>query len=119
MTTTQTSEVEQLWVAARDRAEDWRNLRRPAAAMRRVIRALAEHGPAHEGEIARLARVSQPNLTRSYLPKLRLYGFVDPPLLVHPNEVKPEGQGGGRPARVWALTPAGQWLAEALRAETT
>lgn len=110
-----TNEVERIWVTARDTAGDWRNLRRPAAAMTRVIEVLAKSGPLHEGEIARRSGARQENVHRAYLPKLEMYGLAQ---VVKVEVSSGLGhQGGGRPARHWVLTLTGQRLAQALADE--
>lgn len=105
--------VERLWTATavRNALTDGRGHRaRPSDGIIAVLTALAE--PTHGAALARAAGQDQGNTTR-WLAQLEARGFAE-----RVQHVPGLGnQGGGRPAVIWALTPAGALLAAALVAE--
>lgn len=104
--------VERLWMGARSRAGHPFGRRRPEGTATDVLLALVD-GPDHGGAIARATGRTQSEVTSRILPRLDAYGFVRQ--LEHVPGLG--NQGGGRPAVIWALTPAGALLVAALVAE--
>lgn len=108
-----TDDAELIWMDARRRYGHLKDRRRPSTGISAVLVALLEHGPVHGSQLAALAAQNQGNLAGQWLPKLRTWGFIE----CTGEEVGVGHQGGGRPAQIWTLTPAGRRLARALDQE--
>lgn len=104
------NDIEQIWTDARRRYGRPRDRRQPSAGICAVLGALLEHGPTCGAQLAQRAAQDQGNLAGQWLPKLYDWGFIhlayEDPGAGH--------QGGGQPAKIWQLTPAGRRLATAL-----
>lgn len=113
-TASQEQTVEQMWLAARRRYGNPRDCRAPGAGVCAVLVALLD-GAGYGRELARRARVDRGNLSRflARLERLRLVRVTEevPAATVTPSRGSGVAHGGGRPAKIWALTNTGRELA--------
>ena len=104
------NDVERLWTAARGRHGQHKDRRTPSVGISAVLVTLLREREAHVTQLAALSGQDQGTLSGHWLPKLSTWGFAE----VASEEPGYGHQGGGRPARVWSLTPDGRKLAKAL-----